>query len=148
MSELELVLRHRLEQVRKGVIVGTEPLQAAQDATGLSNERLARELHVSSKTWERWKKAGEVPSYYIDEIARVLRLEIERPTQRPLASPDGPAIADHQAELLAGVSTLLESSREALPLLRSLDERLSRLEASLLPAGEVRQIRRKRTRTG
>jgi hypothetical protein len=144
MSELELVLRRRLEQVRKGIQVGRETLQAAQDATGLSNEKLARELHVSTKTWERWKKAGEIPSYYVSEVAGVLRLEIERPVHRiPGADPD-----DRLGELLAGVATLLESSREGLELLTALDERLARLEAVAGTAGEVRPIKRRRTRTG
>lgn len=69
-------------------------LQTAQDSVGLSNEGIARELHLSERTWRRWKEAGEVPAYYVDQVAQVLRLTIERPT------PPARELSDYEARLL------------------------------------------------
>jgi len=130
MSELELVLRRRLESVRKGVHVGTDVLAQAQDGTGLSNERIARELHIATKTWERWKKAGEVPIYHIDDVAEVLRLEIERP------GPVAVRLPEPQTRMLQEVGTdvrvLLSEVREAL-------DRLERIESAVVPGATRRQ---------
>ena len=50
MSVMMIVLHHRIEQVRKAQVIGTDVLQAAQDALGYSNEYIARELNISEKT--------------------------------------------------------------------------------------------------
>lgn len=139
MSELELVLRRRLQAVRKGVRIGTDTLQTAQDATGLSNERLARELHVSTKTWERWKKAGEVPVYHLDDVARELSLQIERPEGPRVRLPE-PQTQMLQ-ELAADVRELLAESREAL-------DRLERIESMLAPDEARRRAPGSGTRPG
>lgn len=87
MSDLYLELRTRIPLVTSWVPVGTIRLQEAQDATGLSNERLARQIPVSVKTWERWKKRGEVPADSIPAVARVLGVEIRRADGRPIDVP-------------------------------------------------------------
>lgn len=84
MSDLYVELRTRIPVVTQWVEIGTERLQQAQDATGLSDERLAREIPVSVKTWYRWKKRGAVPADSLDALARVLDIEVRRPGERPL----------------------------------------------------------------
>jgi transcriptional regulator with XRE-family HTH domain len=130
MSELELILRHRLAVVRKGVVIGTERLQEAQDARGLSNERLARELHIAEKTWRRWKAAGEVPAYYLEEVAAVLGLEIEQPKREPLRLNGG-----EEKTSLGGLRAELEVE---IARLRSLNDAL---EAELELAQQARTRR-------
>src|SRR5690348_2408612 len=84
MSDLYLVLRRRLDSVPEWVYLPTSDLKAARDRAGLSYEGLARQLPVSSKTWERYEKAGRVPRHLVPKVARILGLEIETPEVRPL----------------------------------------------------------------
>lgn len=90
MSELYLVLRRRLEAVAEWVHIGTEEMQAAQDRLGLSNERLAPELFIVSKTWERWKARGAVPRSQLAHVAHVLGLEVESSAPVRIATPAEP----------------------------------------------------------
>lgn len=82
MSDLYLVLRSRLEAVPEWVFIDTAVLKEAREARGLSYESAARELHISSKTWERYEKAGRVPRPLVPRVADVLGLEIEQPAPR------------------------------------------------------------------
>jgi hypothetical protein len=77
--DLYLVLRERVETVAEGFTIGKDVLDAAQQARGFSHERMGRELEISEKTWRRWKAAGVVPYEKLDDVAKVLRLELERP---------------------------------------------------------------------
>jgi len=77
MSDLTLVLHERIKGVRRGVHIGSDRLREAQDNTGLSNEKLARRLYVSEKTWRRWRDLGEVPREHLPAVARELGLQFE-----------------------------------------------------------------------
>ena len=61
MSDLYLVLRSRLPVVKEWAILGTKPMKEARLRLGLGYETMARKLPVSSKTYERYEKAGRVP---------------------------------------------------------------------------------------
>jgi transcriptional regulator with XRE-family HTH domain len=76
MSDLYLELKSRIPLVAARTYIGTDRLQELQDAKGLSNERLARLVPVSEKTWRRWKEAGEIPTYALPALAPILGLEI------------------------------------------------------------------------
>jgi transcriptional regulator with XRE-family HTH domain len=82
MSDLYLILRSRLDAVAEWVLIDAPILKAARDARGLSYESVARELHVSSKTWERYEKRGRIPRHLLGSVASLLDLEIEQPAPR------------------------------------------------------------------
>lgn len=82
MSDLYLVLRSRLEAVPEWVFIDSDVLRDARDRKGLSYETMARTLPVSSKTWERYEKAGRVPRSLLAKVAAVLDLEIEEPQRQ------------------------------------------------------------------
>lgn len=91
MSDLYLILRRRLETVAsEWVDVGFDVMHAARKERGLSYEAIARQVPVASKTWERWEKAGRVPVAFIEKVAEILDLEIERPAfhRRLVVVPD------------------------------------------------------------
>jgi transcriptional regulator with XRE-family HTH domain len=79
MSELYLVLRHRLDHVTDWVMVEPAVLREARKRLGLSYEAMARQLSVVSKTYERWEKAGRIPRTDLARVAEILELEIEQP---------------------------------------------------------------------
>lgn len=123
MSDLYLVLRSRLEAVADWLTLGEE-LVTAQRALGLSDERVAREVSVATRTWIRWRQRGQVPIYMVDRVAEVLQLEIERPTKRK-------------------VKLDAEETQEVLDAIRALD---SRFDTELLPRlegieAELRELR-------
>lgn len=86
--DLYLVLRERLEAVADTIHIDKPILDEAQSARGFSHERMARELDISEKTWRRWKAAEAIPAEHIDEVARVLNLDIERPPARRVVLSD------------------------------------------------------------
>lgn len=109
MSDLYLVLRERIHAVAEGIEIPTEVLQQAQDAKGLSNERLARLLPISERQWRRWKKDGRVPVYWLDRISEVLDLEIERPSfPRSLTVPATPDADERLARMEKLMAQLLD----------------------------------------
>lgn len=80
MSDLYLVLHSRLEPVGKRfewVDLGPEVMLEARKRTGLSREAVSRKLNVSTKTYERYEKMGQVPRHELRSVAEVLELEIE-----------------------------------------------------------------------
>ena len=81
MSDLYLTLRRRLDEVAEWVYLGSDVMMNARSELGLSRETVGRQLHVSSKTYERWEKRGEVPRHAIAAVAIVLGLEIEQPAR-------------------------------------------------------------------
>jgi predicted transcriptional regulator len=87
MSELYLVLRHRLPDMTDWVMIDTAVLREARRRLSLSYETVARQLHVSSKTYERYEKRGRVPRALMPALATILELEIET------AEPPRPRIA-------------------------------------------------------
>lgn len=78
MSDLYLHLRHRLEAVAEWVTIGVDAFGAAQKQLGLSDERAARLVPVSVRTWIRWRQRGQVPIHSLDRVAQILELDIER----------------------------------------------------------------------
>lgn len=147
MSDLYLELKTRIPVVAARTAVGRDRLQAAQDAVGLSNERLARQIPVSEKTWRRWKEAGEVPTYALPQVARVLRLELVEP-QEPVRLEAYRANEEETSllgEAAAGVSDLLDGQGEALVVQRQILERLAGLEAKLDGLAERRPARRRQS---
>lgn len=120
MSDIYVELLTRIPVVAQKTAIGSGRLQEAQDATGLSNERLARKLHVATKTWERWKKAGEVPSYALANVAEVLGVEIKHagPSEieiEPTSPADLAAIRRELEETRAALVRIEEQLAEALP---------------------------------
>lgn len=110
-----LVLRRRLTEVSKEwVVLGMEVMRDARKAKGLSYEGVARQIPVSSKTYERYEKRGAVPVELVDKFAVVLDLEIERPEFRrvvslPTEEASGEAERlDHLEEQLEGANRRLD----------------------------------------
>jgi hypothetical protein len=110
--------------VRNGVHIGIDRLREAQTNTGLSNEAISRRLHISERTWRRWRDLGEVPRYHLRAVAGVLGLEFA-PTRLPPIEDDGGlrellvgiearqrALADAVAKLDADVVALTSELRE------------------------------------
>jgi len=119
-QDLYLVLRERLSIVAEGFNIGTDVLDTAQAARGFSHERMARELGISEKTWRRWKAKGSVPPDHLEDVARVLRLDIEQPRQRVLLNGDEPTRDDQIADLQEQV---LELRELAVRILQAVEER-------------------------
>lgn len=122
MSDLYLVLRHRVSEVKQWASLGTEVMRDARQARGWSYETVARKIPVSSKTYERYEKAGQVPVELVDKIAGILGLEIERPEFRRVVSlpAEGPGgdlrrKLDQIDELVRDVRTLLEEREPEAP---------------------------------
>jgi hypothetical protein len=114
MSDLYLVLRERIEEVSSWHHLGKEVLREAQQALGLSDEKLAREIPVSTRTWIRWKDRGAVPAQSLDRVAAVLGLEIERrrPPAIEVLEGDGEeesALEEQVRELAARQSEVIEA---------------------------------------
>ncbi|HXJ68160.1 MAG TPA: hypothetical protein VNM39_04590 [Verrucomicrobiae bacterium] len=78
MSDIYVVLRSRLEKVASWINLGTEAMEGAQRRLGLSDERVAREIPVSTRTWIRWRQRGQVPVQWLPNVAKVLDLELEQ----------------------------------------------------------------------
>lgn len=127
MSDLYLVLRRRLEEVKNWAYIDTDVLRSARDRLGLSYEAMGRNIPTTSKTYERWEKAGRIPVELVDRIADLLDLEIERPKRErtPVAVDDGrpsavewtdlDALRAEMARRLNGVEDLLSEILDRLP---------------------------------
>jgi predicted transcriptional regulator len=118
MSELYLVLRHRLRSVAEWVQLGSKEMRAARRTQGLSLEAVARQLHVSSKTYERYEKQGRVPRHMLGTYAEIVDLEIEEPT-RTRVTVDGEA---HDPDALRQVLAELADVRQSVERLSDLLE--------------------------
>lgn len=66
------------------VEIGTDTLRDARHRLGLSYESAARLVPVSSKTWERWEKRGQVPRPHLYRVAEALGLELEWEEPEPV----------------------------------------------------------------
>jgi hypothetical protein len=131
MSDLYLELRSRIPVVASRTEIGRDRLEAAQSATGLSNERIARLIPVSEKTWRRWKEAGTVPTYALPRVAEALRLELVEVS--PGDAP--PALAPESlrvlTELAGDVVRLLDTQGEILSAQKEIQRRLGVIEGAL-----------------
>jgi len=127
MSDLYLILRHRLEAVKDDWFeIDGKVLIAARRRQGLSREAFGPMIGVVAKTVERYEKENRVPRQLLPKIAEVLELEIER--QEPLrVTVDSPPpddeerlgrlerLAEENRELLVRVLGLLGDDQEAAP---------------------------------
>lgn len=121
-----LELKHRIPVIAARTHIGREELQRAQDTVGLSNERIARLIPVSEKTWRRWKEAGEVPTAVLPQVAKVLRLELVAPPQATVEMPEGFSLREEAA---AGIAQLLDGQAETLAVLARIEGKLDELSA-------------------
>lgn len=110
MSDLYLILRHRLDHVTDWVMVETDVLREARKRVGLSYEAVARQVHVASKTYERWEKGGRVPRPIFPRVAEVLELQIERQGQPPVSW----APSDEFAEIITRLDRIERLLRKQL----------------------------------
>lgn len=130
-----LELRSRIPVVAENTRIGAARLEEAQKATGLSNERIARLIPVSERTWRRWKEKGEIPTAVLPAAARALRLDLHElnPDAESDDAPNG------RIDALRAELEEVQHSLEDLPAIR---EQLSRIEALLL--GREAPARRRR----
>jgi len=84
MSNLVIVLRHRLDDVKNWVKIDPVVLESARDRLGLSREAVARQIPVASKTIERWEKQGRVPREVMPKLMAILEIELEAPSLPPV----------------------------------------------------------------
>jgi transcriptional regulator with XRE-family HTH domain len=114
MSDIYLVLRHRLEELTNWVTLGAEVMKGARNALGLSYEAVARQVPISAKTYERWEKRGAVPAPSVDRIAEILRLEIERPKRTSVTvENDEESLDEIRRELSVEVARLRKLNDQA-----------------------------------
>lgn len=130
MSELYLVLRRRLESVRRWVQVPTDVLRDARKTQGLSYEATGRLLNISSKTYERYEKQGRLPLELVDAIADVLGLTIERPDIRPGVVQIPPIHGDRLPAEAPTVQALREELADVRASLARVEELLAGEEPS------------------
>lgn len=145
MSDLYLVLRSRLASVPEWVFIETAILREARESRGLSYESMGRETNVSSKTWERYEKAGRVPRPLVPRVAEVLNLEIEEPGPRRVrleppevrveALDDLRTHVDGRFDELFSALTALDRKLDTMLIdegrLRELEQRLDRVSTQL-----------------
>lgn len=101
MSDLYVELLSRIPVVAEQTHLGEQRIQELQSRAGLSNEAVARVVHVSEKTWRRWKKLGAIPTASLPAVARALGFELHEVGVNEPSTP-------HLEELLQQVITLLE----------------------------------------
>lgn len=137
MSDLYLVLRNRLDAVPEWVFIEPEILRAARERRGFSYETMAREIHVSSKTWERYEKAGRVPRPILGTVAEVLNLEIEEPARQRVVASGSKEERSELLELVGELGSKLDALDRKLDGDRqAIEQRLLNLEQLL--RGEAR----------
>jgi len=121
MSSPYLDLMARIPVVASKTEIGPERLKEAQNRVGLSDEAVARLIHVSTKTWWRWRRSGTVPTVHLPAVAKALRLEFhDEPTvlERSSAEEDGLALIASRLQSLEGlVEEQISLTRRALELL-------------------------------
>lgn len=125
MSDIYLVLRHRLDDVATDwVELGTEVMRSARRGQGLSYESAGRKISVSAKSYERYEKAGRVPRHLLDRVANVLDLEVERSARQKVVIEDGGAGQTLEERL--------ETVEHELDEIRGVKGAVDRIEALLL----------------
>ena len=87
MSDLYLDLKRRIPVVTEWTDVGTEEMERAQARTGLSDEKLAAQIHIATKTWSRWKRRGQIPPHLLQRVAPILGFELVPLAPTPLEVP-------------------------------------------------------------
>jgi hypothetical protein len=127
VSDLYLDLRRRIPVVAEWTTVGTDAMEEAQDRTGLSDERLAREIPISAKTWVRWKRRGQIPTHLLPKVAPILGFEVVplEPLRVEVAN------AAQSAGAVIVTSDLRESLATLVDLVQRLAETSERTEGAL-----------------
>ena len=140
MSDLYVVLRSRLDTVADWVAIGSDRMLEAQKQVGLSDERVARRVPVSTRTWIRWRLRGEVPVASLDRVAEILGLEIERPKRIRVMPPEDDRPARRRTDRVA-TSQLDDLQMSVARLSAQVEEVLALLRRLLAepPSGEARQ---------
>lgn len=147
MSDLYLVLRSRLEAVPEWVFIDTAVLRAGRERKGLSYEAMGRELHVSSKTWERHEKQGRVPRPLVPAVAATLDLEIEEPVRQRVVVEPGRSIEERLTTIEAKVDELLTLIKQRHPGPEMSEEELTAgARAAAVEAGALARGRGRRAR--
>lgn len=132
MSGIYLVLRSRLEELTKWITLGTDVMKGAREARGLSYESVGRLVHISSKTYERWEKRGQVPAHTLDVVAEALGLEIERASR--------PAVTVEETE--ESLPELRQELSAEVARLRRLSDQLEAVLADLADQAKPRRDRK------
>lgn len=57
---------------------GTVSLREARERTGLSREKVAAQVGITSKTLERWEKGAPAKRYIVDQLAVIYGVKSER----------------------------------------------------------------------
>jgi DNA-binding transcriptional regulator YiaG len=127
LSDLYLDLKHRIPVVGEWVEIGREEMQRAQKRLGLSDERLARLIPVSEKTWRRWKARGAIPVQWLARAAEALDLELVRAEPVRVAQP-GAVPAD---ALLESLAVLVDLTRELAETTQEILSSLRRIEQAM-----------------
>lgn len=129
MSCLYLDLRSRIPVMgeRDWTEVPPDELRSAQKRAGKSDEEMAVDLHVTTKTWWRWRKQGRIPTTSVPAVARVLGLDLYEHFDSPTpADREGrqivtlETVSDRLESLEASVADVAEQIRRALDLLDAL----------------------------
>jgi transcriptional regulator with XRE-family HTH domain len=115
MSDVYLVVRHRLSDVVDWAELGVTVMRNARKRKGLSYETMGREINVSGKTYERYEKAGRVPRHLLPRVAAVLDLEIEMSEpQRVVVTPAEETAQRDLVEIRASIARIERLVRELL----------------------------------
>lgn len=98
------------------VELGTPVLKAARERLGLSYEAVARQIPVSSKTYERYEKRGRLPRALLPKFAEVLDLEVSQPDHARM-SVSTPSSDDQLRRVREEVAGMREQIDRILELL-------------------------------
>lgn len=128
-----LILRHRLDTVVDWVEIDSAVLKQARKGLGLSYEGVARLISVSSKTYERWEKAGRIPRADLPNVAAVLRLQIEEPAMTTVTVA-GKVPPDVLQRLEAATMAMTTAAERIVEIVERLEGR-----RELPPAAEQQQ---------
>ncbi|MBA3565244.1 MAG: hypothetical protein H0W31_00125 [Actinobacteria bacterium] len=141
MSDLYLDLRRRIPLVAEWTDVGDEEMERAQARLGLSDERLARLIPISAKTWVRWKRRGQIPTHYLPKVAPILGFEIVpmEPVEIAVATQTSVVTPD----LRESLAELVELSRRQAEIAERSEAALGRIELAIRETDAApRRVRR------
>jgi hypothetical protein len=99
MSDIYLQLLSRIPVVAEQTYLGEQRIQEAQTNAALSNEAIARIVHISEKTWRRWKKKGSIPRASLPAVAAALGLQLQELDKEGLSNGDVVTLRRLGAEL-------------------------------------------------
>jgi hypothetical protein len=138
MSDLYLDLRRRIPVVADWTDVGTEAMEEAQSRTGLSDERLAREIPVSAKTWVRWKRRGQIPTHLLPKVAPLLGFEMVPLEPVRIAVPDAvPSEWVFTNDLRESLATMVALLQRIAEISERSEGALGRIERAIAAPGQA-----------